>query len=104
MNLVIITALGVGGATIFGAIIGMCFKKIPHEWNDAILGFAAGIMMAAAMLGLIMPAVEITGASGIWQVVIGIDVYKRQSFSSPVGVADQWLHALRKSGKDRQNN
>lgn len=72
MNLVIITALGVGGATIFGAIIGMCFKKIPHEWNDAILGFAAGIMMAAAMLGLIMPAVEITGASGIWQVVIGI--------------------------------
>lgn len=72
MKLVAITALGVGGATMVGAVIGMLLKKIPHKWNDGIIGFAAGIMMAAAVLGLILPAVEITGLSGLWRVVLGI--------------------------------
>ena len=72
MQLVILTALGVGGATVVGALLGFCFQKIPHRWNDGIMGFASGVMLAAAVIGLILPAVEMTGAAGIWQVVAGI--------------------------------
>ncbi len=72
MNLVVITAFGVGGATVVGALIGFCFKSIPHKWNDAVLGFAAGIMLAAAILGLIMPSVEAVGKSGLWVTALGI--------------------------------
>ena len=45
MQLAILTALGVGGASIFGVLLGFLFQKIPHKFNDAILGFAAGIML-----------------------------------------------------------
>ena len=31
MKLVLLTALGVGGATIFGSILGFIFKKISHK-------------------------------------------------------------------------
>lgn len=72
MRLLVITALGVGGATIVGALIGFLFEKIPHKWHDAILGFAAGIMLAAAVLGLIVPSVELVGKSGIWVSAVGI--------------------------------
>ena len=72
MRLLVITALGVGGATIVGALIGFLFEKIPHKWHDAILGFAAGVMLAAAVLGLIVPSVELVGKSGIWVSAVGI--------------------------------
>ncbi len=58
MDIVILTALGVGGATVIGALIGFCFKKISHKFSDIILAFAAGIMLAAAVLGLIIPSLE----------------------------------------------
>lgn len=72
MYLAAITAFGVAGATVFGALIGFLFGKIPHRWNDAILGFAAGVMLAAAVLGLIVPSVEAAGKSGLWMTVAGI--------------------------------
>ncbi len=72
MQLVFITALGVGGATIFGALLGFAFKNIPHKWNDGVLGFAAGIMLAAAVIGLILPSAESVGRTGIWITAIGI--------------------------------
>ncbi len=72
MKLVTITAFGVGGATIVGALIGFLVKKIPHKWNDAVLGFAAGVMLAAAILGLIIPSVDIVGKEKIWITVLGI--------------------------------
>ena len=53
MQVVILTAFGVGGATVLGALLGFLFKNIPHKWNDGVLGFAAGIMLAAAVIGLI---------------------------------------------------
>lgn len=72
MEIVLLTALGVGGATVMGAIIGFCFKKIDEKWNDGILGFAAGIMLATAILGLILPSVEQAGKSGIWMTIAGV--------------------------------
>lgn len=73
MKIVILTAIGVGFATVFGSFIGFALKKIPHKFNDIILSFAAGIMLAAAVLGLIVPAVEgSAGISGLFVVISGI--------------------------------
>ena len=72
MEVVILTAFGVGGATIIGAAIGFCFQHISEKMNDAILGFAAGVMLSAAVLGLILPSMESAGKSGMWMTVLGI--------------------------------
>ena len=74
MDLVLLTALGVGGATIIGALLGFAFKKISHRFTDITLGFAAGVMLAAAVLGLILPSLEYGGKFGIVTTVIGIFV------------------------------
>ena len=72
MELVLLTALGVGGATVFGALIGFIFKKISHRFSDIVLSFAAGVMLAAAVLGLIIPSLEYGGKFGILITVAGI--------------------------------
>ncbi|MBR3960854.1 MAG: ZIP family metal transporter [Clostridia bacterium] len=72
MQIVILTALGVGGATLIGAIIGFAFKKISHRFSDIILSFAAGIMLSAAVLGLILPSLEYGGKWGLLITVAGI--------------------------------
>ena len=72
MKMVLLTALGVGGATIFGSLIGFVFKNISHKFSDIVLSFAAGVMLSAAVLGLILPSLEYGGAHGIWITVGGI--------------------------------
>ena len=72
MELVLLTALGVGGATVIGALIGFIFKNISHKFSDIVLSFAAGVMLAAAMLGLIIPSLEYGGKYGILITVAGI--------------------------------
>lgn len=34
MELVLLTALGVGGATVIGSLIGFIFKNISHKFSD----------------------------------------------------------------------
>ncbi len=58
MKLVLLTALGVGGATVLGSILGFAFRKMTHTFSDLVLAFAAGVMLAAAVLGLVLPSVE----------------------------------------------
>lgn len=72
MEIVLLTALGVGGATVLGAVIGFLFKKISHKFSDIVLSFAAGIMLAAAVLGLILPSLEYGGKWGILITIVGI--------------------------------
>ena len=72
MELVLLTALGVGGATVFGVILGFAFKKISHKFSDVVLGFAAGVMLAAAVLGLIIPSLEYGGKFAILITVAGV--------------------------------
>ncbi len=72
MQLVLITALGVGGATVFGSAIGFAFKKLSHRFSDIVLSFAAGVMLAAAVLGLIIPSLEYGGKFKILVTVAGI--------------------------------
>ncbi len=56
--IVILTAAGVGCATLLGSLIGLILKKISHKFSDTVLGFAAGIMLAAAVIGLILPSLN----------------------------------------------
>ena len=72
MQMVLLTALGVGGATVLGALLGFATKKISHRFSDIVLSFAAGVMLAAAILGLIVPSLEYGGEAGLPVTVIGI--------------------------------
>ena len=73
MELVLLTALGVGGATVIGAVIGFVFKKISHTFSDIVLAFAAGVMLAAAVLGLILPSAEYGMANmGAWGLLVTV--------------------------------
>ena len=74
MRDVLLTALGVGGATVIGALIGFVFKKASHKFSDIVLAFAAGIMLAAAVFGLIMPSLESGDKYAIIITVLGIFV------------------------------
>ena len=74
MNLVLLTALGVGGATVFGAVCGLLFKKVSHTFSDITLSFAAGVMLAAAVVGLIIPSLDYGGKYGLIITVIGVFV------------------------------
>ena len=72
MEMVFLTALGVGGATVVGAVLGFVFKHISHRFSDLVLSFAAGVMMSAAVLGLILPSLEYGGKYGLLITVAGI--------------------------------
>lgn len=73
MEIVLLTAVGVGGATVIGALLGFIFKKISHKASDIILSFAAGIMLAASVIGLILPSLEHGGGkSGLITTIVGI--------------------------------
>ncbi len=72
MKIVLLTALGVGGATVIGSVIGFIFKNISHKFSDIVLSFAAGVMLAASVFGLIAPSLENDGKYAIVITVIGI--------------------------------
>ena len=72
MEMVLMTALGVGGATVLGSLIGFAFKRLSHKFSDIILSFAAGVMLSSAVLGLILPSLEYGGIYGFIVTVAGI--------------------------------
>ncbi|MBQ7922697.1 MAG: ZIP family metal transporter [Clostridia bacterium] len=72
MEMVLLTALGVGGATIIGSLIGFLFKNLSHRFSDIILSFSAGVMLSAAVLGLVLPSLEYGGKYGLVITIIGI--------------------------------
>lgn len=72
MYLVLLTALGVGGATLFGSLIGFAFKKISHKFTDIILSFAAGVMLCAAVFGLILPSFASASKESVFVTVIAV--------------------------------
>ncbi|MBQ6816548.1 MAG: ZIP family metal transporter [Clostridia bacterium] len=72
MQLVMLTAAGVGLATVLGAILGFIFKKSSHKFNDVILSFAAGVMLAAAVIGLILPSLQLGGKYSLPVCIAGV--------------------------------
>ena len=58
-----------GFATGVGALPVLFTTKVSEQLLDALLGFAAGVMLAATAFSLIVPAIEL---GGIWPAVLGI--------------------------------
>lgn len=71
MTNVWISAAGLCGATVIGSILGFAVKELPHKWNDTVLGYCAGVMLAASTLGLIVPAFE-SAETPWWIVAAGV--------------------------------
>ena len=71
MQLVLLTALGVGGATVFGTLLGFIFKNISHKFSDIVLSFAAGVMLSAAVIGLVLPSLDY-GPGGVLSIVVTV--------------------------------
>lgn len=72
MTYVLITAAGIALCSLVGAMIGFLFENIPPAVEDALSGAAAGIMLCAAILGLVVPSVEFSGAQALWLTPLGI--------------------------------
>ncbi len=72
MELVLLTALGVGGATVIGSLFGFAFQKISHKFSDIVLSFAAGVMLSAAVIGLILPSIESGGEHAVLVTAVGV--------------------------------
>lgn len=72
MKLVLLTAFGVGGATVFGSVLGFIFRKISHRFSDIVLSIAAGVMLCAAVTGLILPSLEYAGSAPLLITVCGV--------------------------------
>ena len=72
MDAVTQSALLLGGASLFGSALGFIVRKIPHKLNDIFLGFCAGMMLAAAIVCLALPAIQAAGEGGLWEVALGI--------------------------------
>lgn len=73
MNAIITTAVGVGGSTILGSIIGYFIKDVSHKVNDSIVGLCAGIMLSASVLGLLVPAFDMTPQwNEVWLPCVGV--------------------------------
>ncbi|MBE6700730.1 MAG: ZIP family metal transporter [Ruminococcaceae bacterium] len=61
-----------GGASVIGAVLGFVFKKVSHKFSDVVLSFAAGVMLAAAIIGLILPSLDYGGKAPLLVTVIGV--------------------------------
>ncbi|MGN0221410.1 MAG: ZIP family metal transporter [Prevotella sp.] len=70
MTEVWISAAGLCLSTVIGSVLGFFIKELPHKWNDAVLGYCAGVMLAASTVGLIVPAFE--QANHWWIVAAGV--------------------------------
>ena len=73
MSPIVLTAIGVGGSTLLGSLLGFGIKDVSHRANDSITGLCAGIMLSAAVLGLLSPAFGmVEGWIGLWKPLLGV--------------------------------
>ena len=72
MEIVILTALGVGASTVVGALFGFIFGSLSQRISDVILSLGAGVMLSAAILGLILPSLEYGGVGAVFVTCLGV--------------------------------
>ncbi|MBR2061349.1 MAG: ZIP family metal transporter, partial [Tidjanibacter sp.] len=51
------------GTTLGSSVVLFVRKELSHKWNSLFLGFAAGIMIAASVWSLLIPAIDAAGDS-----------------------------------------
>lgn len=64
METVILTAIGVGAATVIGAGIGFAFKDSSRRFLDIIFYISSFIMLFSAIFGLLLPSYEYSQSRG----------------------------------------
>lgn len=69
---VLLAALSIGAATVFGSLLGCVVGQLRSKANDGVNSFAAGVMLCASMLGLVVPSVELAPGYGGLVPVVGI--------------------------------
>ena len=72
MKNVLLCAIGVGGATVIGTIVGFVFRTWARKYSGAITAIAAGVMLYAAFSGLIIPAFDNDGLGEIALAIAGL--------------------------------
>ena len=84
MRIAILTAIGVGGATVVGSLIGFFVRRIPRGFSELSLSFAGGIMLSAAVWGLMIPSTgdgstlkTLTSALGVMSGAVFIGLCQR---------------------------
>ena len=93
---VLLCCAALGLSSLLGSAIGLTVRRIPHRWNDIFLGLCAGMMLAASIVCLILPAVESVTPAGWWQVIAGV-----AAGVALIGVLDRFtphLHHLSGTG------
>ena len=106
MQIALLTALGVGFATVIGALIGFIFKGATHKFSDIVLSFAAGIMLSASILGLIIPSIEFGSEKfGTWAILITIaSVFVGALFLNVIDKAVPHVHKLMGVDNEKHTN
>ena len=69
LSLVVAVALAAGCATGIGALPTLYTDRVSHRAYDTAIGFAAGVMVGAAMFALVVPGLEFGTP---WEVVAGL--------------------------------
>ncbi len=100
MSQVWVSAAGLALATIIGSLLGFIIKALPHKWNDAVLGYCAGIMLAASTIGLIVPAAQSVGIKGWWLILLGVAI--GVAFLNVLDLVTPHLHKI--TGKDAEEH
>ncbi len=102
MVIVLLTALGVGGATVIGAGLGFLFKNLSHKFSDIIISFAGGVMLSASIFGLIIPSIELGGKWALLITIFGI--FLGAIFLNFCDKAVPHLHKLISSDEEKHSN
>lgn len=69
-----LASLAAGLATVLGALPLFWIRRPSEEHQNILLGFAAGVMLAASFFSLIIPAIDVARGSGAGPVVASLQV------------------------------
>src|SRR3546814_12321434 len=80
-------SLGAGLATGGGALPARLLRDISEQVQDVLLGFAAGVMLAASFFSLILPRIEAAEVQGAGEIGAVVSVIS----GILLGAAGLWL-------------
>ena len=76
-------------ATGVGALPALATKKASDRLLDALLGFAAWVMIAASMFGLLVPSFRLGHPNHSWVSSLGSCFWTEQTCSYRIGTASE---------------
>lgn len=65
-------ALAILLSTLLGIVLGTLLKALSHRANDLLLALAAGMMLGASVVGLILPALDATAVYAKALTLVGV--------------------------------